>query len=231
MAMKAVKNSPLGTNANRHFTLRWNDHDHQLNQTIIRAWEKKLFLDVTLSSEHGSIGAHRVVLCACSNLLECMLISAESTSPVYQQEPHNLQPKELPPNSVLYFSEIAFDDLKILVEFMYRGIMTVTYENLPSIMRAAQILKLKGIKPHPSNKLWPIFCVLLTNQRSFNIFSLSLISSRFSNLHQTSVVTQDNHVIEKLHETTAVESSYEQMPTDCKFPSPVQKTPVPFAGI
>lgn len=126
--------SPSAENggAGTEFTLRWHHHDVKLADTMTRAWEKKLFLDVTLASGHRTIGAHRLVLCACSALLETLL-----TSPAHPAHSH--------PNPMLYFNDIDFDDLLALVEFMYRGSMTVTHHTLPGIINAAQILKIRGL--------------------------------------------------------------------------------------
>ena len=124
--------SPDNCGSGTEFTLRWHHHDVKLADTMINAWEKKLFLDVTLASGNRSIGAHRLVLCACSALLETML-----TSPAHPAYNH--------PNPMLYFNDIDFDDLMALVEFMYRGSMTVTQQTLPGIITAAQILKIRGL--------------------------------------------------------------------------------------
>lgn len=132
--MQRRDDSPPGENGGggTEFTLRWHHHDGKLADTMTRAWEKKLFLDVTLASGHRTIGAHKLVLCACSALLENLLTS--SSHPAYSH-----------PNPMLYFNDIEFDDLLALVEFMYRGSMTVTHQSLPGIINAAQVLKIRGL--------------------------------------------------------------------------------------
>lgn len=115
------------------FTLRWHHHDSKLADTMIRAWEKKQFIDVTLASGHRTIGAHKLVLCACSSLLESMILASQSTQLFSGTHP------------ILYFHDIDFDDLAALVDFMYRGHITVTHHTLPGIIHAAQILKIRGL--------------------------------------------------------------------------------------
>ena len=117
---------------NSEFTLRWHHHDSKLSETMLRAWESKLFLDVTLASGQKTIGCHKLVLCACSSLLETLL-----TSPSSWQTHH--------PHPMIYFNDIDPDDLVALVEFMYRGSLTVTHRTLPGIINAAQILKIRGL--------------------------------------------------------------------------------------
>lgn len=127
-----MASSVNGQHNGTEFTLRWHHHDGKLAETMTRAWEKKLFLDVTLASGYRSVSAHRLVLCAGSALLESLL-----TSPDHPSFSHA--------NPMLYFNDIEFDDLVALVEFMYRGSMTVTHQSLPSIIHAAQILKIRGL--------------------------------------------------------------------------------------
>ncbi|XP_057372179.2 protein bric-a-brac 1-like [Daphnia carinata] len=131
MQLERRDESPTGDST--EFTLRWHHHDVKLADTMTRAWEKKLFLDVTLASGHRTIGAHRLVLCACSALLENLL-----TSPAHS-------PVQSHTNPMLYFNDIDFEDLEVLVEFMYRGSMTVTYQTLPGIINAARILQIRGL--------------------------------------------------------------------------------------
>ena len=114
------------------FTLRWHHHDSKLADTMIRAWEKRQFIDVTLASGHRTIGAHKLVLCACSPLLESMILASQSSQHA------NAHP-------MLYFHDIDFEDLAALVDFMYRGHITVTHHTLPGIIHAAQILKIRGL--------------------------------------------------------------------------------------
>jgi hypothetical protein len=141
--------SPAGENGTE-FTLRWHHHDVKLADTMTRAWEKKLFLDVTLASGHRTLGAHRLVLCACSALLENLL-----TSPAHS-------PVQSHTNPMLYFNDIDFEDLEVLVDFMYRGSMTVTYQTLPGIINAARILQIRGLNPGK----------IVFNFLSFNLWSL-----------------------------------------------------------
>lgn len=113
------------------FTLRWDPHDARLSESMTRAWEKKLFLDVTLASGARTVGAHRLVLCACSSLFESLL-----AGPTAMQQ-H--------PNPLLCFNDVDYEDLCALVEFMYRGSITVTRKALPSLIHAARVLRIRGL--------------------------------------------------------------------------------------
>ena len=52
-------------NDGTEYTLRWRDHDSKLSETFIRAWEEKLFLDVTLACGNQTIAAHKLVKKKC----------------------------------------------------------------------------------------------------------------------------------------------------------------------
>ena len=49
--------------------------------------------------------------------------------------------------------EISFEDLKIIVEFIYRGEVTVPHEQLDSVLKNAQWLKVKGINENSKERL------------------------------------------------------------------------------
>ena len=57
------------------------------------------------------------VLCACSPVLETLLCGTVAASAVH-------------PHPMLYFNDIPYEDMCALVEFMYRGSMTVTKDSL-----------------------------------------------------------------------------------------------------
>jgi len=128
------------------FTLRWDHHDSKLSDTFCKAWEEKLFLDVTLAAGNRTIGAHKLVLCACSPFFESLLLQQHhGTQQQQQQHQQQLVPTSLHPHPMLFFNDIHYDELYALVEFMYRGFLTVTHHNIPAIIRAAHILQIRGL--------------------------------------------------------------------------------------
>lgn len=105
-------------------------------------WEKKLFFDVTLACDNGSLGAHRTVLCAFSTLFEEILTSSQKGTNL-EGQPNTIINRQASLNPVIYFEGIELDDLTTLVDFMYRGVLTVNHYRLPGLMKAAKILKIK----------------------------------------------------------------------------------------
>ena len=116
------------------FTLRWDHHDAKLSETFCKAWQEKLFLDVTLACGDRTIGAHKLILAACSPLLESLLFNQSTTTTLHQHQ-----------HPLLFFNDIHYDEMLALVEFMYRGYLTVTQQTFPRIFRAAHILQIRGL--------------------------------------------------------------------------------------
>ena len=177
------------------FTLRWDHHDSKLSETFCKAWEEKQFFDVTLACGPGnrSIGAHKLVLCACSPFFESLLLqgnaqtaSASSgtgaTAAAAAAPPRTVVASAtvvspaataLHPHPLLFFNDIHYDELYALVEFMYRGFLTVTHHSIPAIIRAAHILQIRGLSRgifffliHFFFKFFIIICI------NFNFFVL-----------------------------------------------------------
>lgn len=86
-------------------------------------------VDVSLSCEDGTIRAHKVILSACSSYFRQIL--SKFTSP-YQYP-------------VLIIKDMCFADLKAIIEFIYRGEVTVPQEQLTSVLKSAEALKVKGL--------------------------------------------------------------------------------------
>merc|ERR1712204_89090 len=90
--------------------------------------ENELFVDVTLVSEDGrAVKAHKVVIAACSDLLKNILESVDSGSPL------------------IFLHGIQHQELRYVLDFMYKGKTEVPEGNLQEFMKVAQELKLKGL--------------------------------------------------------------------------------------
>ena len=47
-------------------------------------------------------------------------------------------------HAYIFFNNVAFDDLKALIEYMYKGEVNVSQEQLPRFLASAEALKIKG---------------------------------------------------------------------------------------
>lgn len=69
--------------------------------------ERESFCDVTLASEGRLLRAHKVVLSACSTYFDQIFSQYEEKNPI------------------VILKDVKYDDIKALVEFMYRGEINV----------------------------------------------------------------------------------------------------------
>lgn len=111
------------------YCLKWNNYSASVTSTFRSILAGEDFVDVTLVSSAGdSLKAHRVVLAACS---------------VYFRD--ILKGLNLWQHPVIVLKDVPFTDLQGIVEFIYHGEVSVDQEALPSLLKSAQILKVRGL--------------------------------------------------------------------------------------
>ncbi|XP_014251194.1 zinc finger protein Xfin [Cimex lectularius] len=127
--------------ANSHlaekYQLKWHSHSTHLHSSVATLYRSDNFTDVNLVTCDGrSLSAHRFVLSACSSYLNRILhVSSVGSSPS-----SNLV-IVLPP-------EISYRTLVLLLQYMYSGEATVSNEQLNGVLRAGEILRIKGLCRH-----------------------------------------------------------------------------------
>ncbi|XP_014274265.1 longitudinals lacking protein, isoforms H/M/V [Halyomorpha halys] len=109
------------------FCLRWNDHQNTLMTTFDTLLDSQKLTDVTLFAGGKSLKAHKVVLSACSPYFDKML------------EVHDEK------NPIIVFNDLSYDQLRAMLEYMYRGEVNVSQEQLDSFLKVAESLKIKGL--------------------------------------------------------------------------------------
>ncbi|XP_067001364.2 zinc finger and BTB domain-containing protein 14 [Anabrus simplex] len=117
-----------------NFQLKWHSYGAHLHSSIATLLRSESFTDVTLATVDGrQIPAHRFVLSACSSYLHQLLrVVYPATNSGF-------------PIVIVLPSEISYRILKILIEYMYSGEATVSYEQLDAILKAAHILGVRGL--------------------------------------------------------------------------------------
>ncbi|XP_047476551.1 muscle M-line assembly protein unc-89-like isoform X9 [Penaeus chinensis] len=113
--------------ANQQFCLRWNNYQSNLTQVFDQLLQSESFVDVTLSCEGNSVKAHRMVLSACSPYFQGLLSDAPCSHPV------------------IILQGVKWPELKAVVEFMYKGEINICQEQLGSLLRVAESLKIRGL--------------------------------------------------------------------------------------
>lgn len=109
------------------FCLRWNDHQNTLLTTFDTLLDSQKLTDVTLWASGKCLKAHKVVLSACSPYFDNMLEAHDEKNPI------------------IVFNDLSYEQLRAMLEYMYRGEVNVSQEQLDSFLKAAEALKIKGL--------------------------------------------------------------------------------------
>ena len=84
-----------------------------------------------MDSRSRSLRAHRVILSACSSFFKTML---------REQATHYNSP-----NPYIFLKGVSYNDLSLLLDFMYHGQVNISQEDLNSFLAVAEDLKIKGL--------------------------------------------------------------------------------------
>ncbi|CAB0013886.1 unnamed protein product [Nesidiocoris tenuis] len=118
-----------------HYCLRWNNHQSNLLGVFSQLLEAESLVDVTLASSEGhSLRAHKVVLSACSSYFRALFLDHPARHPI------------------VILKDVCFTELRTLVEFMYRGEVSVETCRLPALLKTAESLKVKGLAEMAAGK-------------------------------------------------------------------------------
>ncbi|XP_066598364.1 protein tramtrack, alpha isoform-like [Prorops nasuta] len=110
------------------YRLRWNNHGPNLMSLFDELLLSEAFTDVTLVVENGIlVKCHKLVLAACSPYFQCIFNSVPCKHPV------------------VVLHDIKYNDLKIILEYMYRGEISVLHDQLGNLLKVAAQLKVKGL--------------------------------------------------------------------------------------
>ncbi|XP_025421328.1 sex determination protein fruitless-like isoform X16 [Sipha flava] len=112
---------------NQQFCLRWNNHQSTLISVFDTLLESGTLVDCTLAAEGQYLKAHKVVLSACSPYLELLL------SQHYEKHP------------IVILKDVKFQELKSMMDYMYRGEVNISQDKLSTFLKAAESLQIKGL--------------------------------------------------------------------------------------
>lgn len=89
--------------------------------------QSEALVDVTIACEGLSMKAHKVVLSACSPYFQTLFLQNPCKHPI------------------VILKDIKYNELKALIDFMYKGEVNVTQEQLSTLLKTAESLKIKGL--------------------------------------------------------------------------------------
>lgn len=113
--------------ADQQFCLRWNEHTGTVLKVFKQMLDDQAFVDVTLACEGKSIKAHQMILAACSTYLHDILEANTCKHPV------------------IFLPHIKYQDIKALIDYMYCGEVYISFNHLPSLLKTAELLTIKGL--------------------------------------------------------------------------------------
>ncbi|XP_041987031.1 protein bric-a-brac 1-like isoform X5 [Aricia agestis] len=111
----------------QQFCLRWNNYQTNLAVCFDQLLQSESFVDVTLACEGQSLKAHKVVLSACSPYFQTLFMDNPCRHPI------------------IIMRDIKYCDLKAVVDFMYRGEINVSQDQISALLKVAEMLKIRGL--------------------------------------------------------------------------------------
>ena len=111
----------------QQYCLRWNNHRSNLLTVFEQLLQTEAFTDVTLAVNGTSIKCHKMVLAACSSYFQSLFLENAC------------------PHPIVVFKDIQYAEIRAILEYMYRGEVNVAQEQLPSLLKVAEALRVKGL--------------------------------------------------------------------------------------
>lgn len=111
----------------QQFCLRWNNYQTNLTSVFDQLLQSESFVDVTLACDGHSIKAHKMVLSACSPYFQTLFFDNPCQHPI------------------IIMRDIKWAELKAAVEFMYKGEINVSQEQIGPLLKVAEMLKIRGL--------------------------------------------------------------------------------------
>jgi hypothetical protein len=111
----------------QQYCLRWNNYQNNLTNVFDQLLQNGSFVDVTLACDGHSLKAHKMVLSACSPYFQTLFFENPCKHPI------------------VILKDVRWEELKAVVEFMYRGEINVSQEQLAPLLKVAESLKIRGL--------------------------------------------------------------------------------------
>ncbi|XP_053962275.1 protein tramtrack, alpha isoform isoform X1 [Anastrepha ludens] len=124
--------------ASQRFCLRWNNHQSNLLSVFDQLLHAETFTDVTLAVDGQYLKAHKMVLSACSPYFNALFVNHPEKHPI------------------VILKDVPYSDMKSLLDFMYRGEVSVDQERLTAFLRVAESLRIKGLTEVNDDKPSPV---------------------------------------------------------------------------
>ncbi|XP_037956224.1 longitudinals lacking protein, isoforms A/B/D/L-like [Teleopsis dalmanni] len=111
----------------QQFCLRWNNHQSTLISVFDNLLTSQTLVDCTIAAEGKFLKAHKVVLSACSPYFATLL-----------QQQYDKHP-------ILILKDVKYQELTAMMDYMYRGEVNISQDQLAALLKAAESLQIKGL--------------------------------------------------------------------------------------
>ncbi|XP_018334886.1 protein tramtrack, beta isoform [Agrilus planipennis] len=138
--------SALSNMSSQRFCLRWNNHQSNLLSVFDQLLHDESFVDVTLAVEGQLLRAHKMVLSACSPYFQALFVNHPDKHPI------------------VILKDVPYNDMRSLLDFMYRGEVSVDQDRLTAFLRVAESLRIKGLTEVNEEKCDTITSSLMQQQ-------------------------------------------------------------------
>lgn len=118
-----VETALMSVMSGQQFCLKWNNYQSNMSEVFQNMLLNENLVDVTLACEGANLKAHRMVLAACSPYFQSLFITNPCKHPI------------------VILKDVRFVDLKAIIDFMYRGEVNVSQDQLSALLKTAETLK------------------------------------------------------------------------------------------
>ena len=126
-SLSTEKNENSSKNAPQQFCLRWNNYQTNLTSVFDQLLQSESFVDCTLACDGHSIKAHKMVLSACSPYFQALFMDNPCQHPI------------------IIMRDVKWIEMKAIVEFMYKGEINVSQDQIGPLLKLAEMLKIRGL--------------------------------------------------------------------------------------
>ncbi|XP_002092939.3 protein jim lovell [Drosophila yakuba] len=144
--------------ASDHYSLRWNNHQNHILRAFDALLQTKTLVDVTLVCAETSIRAHKMVLSACSPFFQRVFAETPCKHPV------------------IVLKDFRGWVVQAIVDFMYRGEISVPQQRLQTLIQAGESLQVRGLVESSVPEHTP---TPAASPDDFGMMDTSMLSSSF----------------------------------------------------